>query len=177
MTLNLRSLWGLIGVAAGEEIPVVLVDGGSGSGKTSFAHRLAEAGPPDTRVVSMDDFYPGWGGLAEGTRIVEEQLLVGDEPGYTRWNWELNQPGEWVPVSFGDPVIIEGCGALTPTSAGLSSFSIWLELDARTRMHRALERDGEAYRPHWGEWAGQEKVHWERHRPWTLADLVLRRGS
>ena len=42
----------------------LLIDGPSGAGKTTLALQIGEAlGIP---VVHLDDFYPGWGGLAEG---------------------------------------------------------------------------------------------------------------
>lgn len=174
MSLNLESLWGLIGVSTQDELPVVLIDGGSGAGKSTFAANLANAAPSETRVVSMDDFYPGWDGLADGVKIVEDHLLVDEDPGYQEWNWKKNEAGSWVPVSFGQPVIIEGCGSITPKTVELSTYSIWLEVDAPIRKKRAIARNGAGYEQFWGRWEKQEKQHWSQHRPWTLADLVLR---
>ncbi|MDQ1578127.1 MAG: hypothetical protein QOE21_814, partial [Microbacteriaceae bacterium] len=53
------------------------------------------------------------------------------------------------------------------------TFAIWVELDAATRKRRALDRDGDAYRPHWDRWAAQELAFAEREHPSELADLVV----
>lgn len=169
-----RSLWGLISVAAQGLVPVVLLDGGSGAGKTSYAHRLADAGPSEVQVISLDELYPGWDGLAEGTRMLEQDLLGSATPGYWRWDWDAERRGSWQSVDLSLPTIVEGCGALTPATRALATFGIWLDADADERRRRALARDGEAYAPHWERWAAQEQEHWRAHRPWELADVVLR---
>ena len=47
---------------------VLLIDGRSGSGKTELA-RAVVAGVPEAQLVRLDDLYPGWGGLEEGSRV------------------------------------------------------------------------------------------------------------
>ncbi|MBK8459066.1 MAG: cobalt ABC transporter [Micropruina sp.] len=153
---------------------VLLIDGGSGSGKTSLAHTLAAHWPGGVHVVSLDDCYPGWGGLAAASAMVP-RMLHPSEPGYLRWDWELNSPGPWVALPAGKSLIIEGCGTLTPTNRALASYALWCELDETERRRRAIERDGATLAEHWDEWAAQEAEHWRRHRPWELADVVLRR--
>jgi hypothetical protein len=39
------------------------------------------------------------------------------------------------------------------------------------RKRRALDRDGDGFRPHWDRWAAQEERHLERDDPRTLATL------
>lgn len=151
---------------------VLLIDGGSGSGKTSLAHQIAAA-VGDAVVVSLDDFYPGWSGLAAGSRMVVEDVL--GRGGFRRWDWDAGRPGEWVAVPPAGVWIIEGCGALTPGSRALTDAALWLEADAGVRKARALARDGGAFDPWWDHWAAQEAEHWARHEPWRLADVVVRR--
>lgn len=155
--------------------PVVLIDGGAGSGKTTLGQAMAAAWPGDVRVslVSLDDFYPGWGGLAAASELVTTDVLSPSHPGYRRWDWARSAPAEWVPLSSEAPLIIEGCGTLTPASRSLATFGIWCELDATTRRHRAWERDGASFAAHWDEWAAQEATHWQVHRPWELADAIV----
>ncbi|MFX3748123.1 hypothetical protein ACJBQZ_12375, partial [Streptococcus suis] len=71
------------------------------------------------------------------------------------------------------PLIVEGVGILTPATARLGDVRVWLESPATSRRHRALARDGEAYRPHWERWARQEERHVREHRPMGLATLVF----
>ena len=78
---------------------VVLLDGGSGAGKTTLARRLhrdLEARLGTTQLVSLDDVYPGWHGLAAASDQVvaasghlitaQETRLVraAEMPGWTR---------------------------------------------------------------------------------------------
>ncbi len=156
---------------------VVLIDGGAGSGKTTLAGELAQAWPGPLQVVSLDDLYPGWSGLAAGSAAVAEQLLRPSTPGYRRWDWGRSGPAEWVPIDPSVPLLIEGCGALTPRNRGLADLGVWCELDETERHRRAIARDGEAFAVHWEEWEEQEAEHWRRHRPWELADLVVTVGQ
>lgn len=92
----------------------VLIDGLSGSGKTTLAKYLAEV--TGARVIHCDDFYPGWLGLMEASRIVADSVLALADAGYRRWDWTANAPGEWVAVDPAEPFIVEGVGAVTPAS-------------------------------------------------------------
>ena len=152
--------------------PVVLIDGGAGSGKTTLALQLSEQWPTPqgVQVVSLDELYPGWGGLGAGSLAVPSLI---DGHRFRTWDWHHNLPG---PVRTLDPsraLIVEGCGALTPASRALAGLAIWIEQDEATRRNRALKRDGAAFAAHWQEWATQEEAHWLAHRPWELADLTL----
>ena len=163
---------------------MLLIDGGSGSGKTTLAHDLAERWPSEITVVSLDAFYPGWGGLLAASEMVARDVLHPTNPGYRRWDWQQSRPAEWVPLDPDASLIIEGCGALTPANRALATSSIWMVAPEPERRERALTRDGDMFAPHWDEWARQERVHWRRHRPRELADwwhvdgrLVRRRAT
>lgn len=158
-------------VASGSR-PVVLIDGGAGSGKTTLADALAASWPGDggVQVVSLDEVYHGWHGLASASAAVPG-LIGGD--GFTTWDWEHDRSGHWRPLDPMIALIVEGCGALTPASRELAGLAVWLELDEQTRRDRALARDGEVFAAHWDEWAVQEAAHWRTDHPRDLADLVL----
>ncbi len=151
---------------------VVLIDGGSGSGKSVFAGRLADAWPRGVQVVSLDALYPGWDGLAAGSAAVPA-LTRPDAPGYRAWDWAAAAPGRVVPLDPRVDLIVEGCGALTPPNRRLATAGVWLDLDASQRRLRALARDGETFAPHWERWAAQERAHWAANRPADLADVVV----
>lgn len=136
----------------------LLIDGYSGAGKTTLALQIGHAlGIP---VVHMDDFYPGWSGLAEGARIVAHSVLRTVNPGYQRWDWYQHQPGPWVRLDPQADLIVEGVGAVTAASIRAAQLrgnvdTLRVELDAKTRQQRAFMRDAH-FAPYWQMWAAQE---------------------
>ena len=150
--------------------PVVLIDGGAGSGKSTLARRLADAWGSPVQVVSLDELYPGWHGLAAASDAVARDVLRDRSPGYRRWDWSAGARAEWVSLDPRLPLIVEGCGALTPAARAAATLGVWCELDESERRRRALARPTEPFDGHWDEWAAQEAEHWRRHRPWELAD-------
>ncbi len=152
---------------------LVIIDGRSGSGKSTLARMLTD---PGTEFLAMDSIYPGWDGLAVASVFLHADVLApraAGRPGrWRRWDWENDLPAEEHRVPPGVPLIVEGAGSLTRDTAPLADVSVWLEAPEELRRHRALERDGDAYAPHWDRWAAQEVRHIERHDPRALATLV-----
>lgn len=136
----------------------LLIDGPSGAGKTTLALQIGDAlGIP---VVHLDDFYPGWGGLAEGARMVAEDVLDPERPGYWRWDWKLGRRAEWVALPPGGDVIVEGVGAVTRASIARARKrgdvdTIRVVAEPGLRKARALRRDP-GYAEWWEMWAAQE---------------------
>lgn len=149
---------------------VVLVDGGSGAGKTTLAGELAPR--LGAQFVSLDDLSPGWQGLAAGAAAVAGTVLRDRDPGWRRWDWHAQADAEWHPVDPVRPIVIEGCGALNRAARQRASLGVWIELDAAERRRRALARDGDVFAPHWDEWARQEAAFREIEPPTELADVV-----
>ncbi|MEX3505413.1 hypothetical protein [Corynebacterium sp. LK2510] len=137
----------------------VLIDGRSGAGKTTLALMMGEA--LGCRVVHLDDFYPGWSGLAEGARRVAEDVLHPTRPGFWRWDWKHNRRGAWVALDPQEDVIVEGVGAITEASISAalkrgSVATIRVAAPLQTRRDRALRRDP-GYAPYWDMWTAQEE--------------------
>jgi len=136
-------------------VPVVTIDGYSGSGKSTLAAALACL-LPGWQVLHLDDWYPGWDGLAAGAQVARricEDLRAGCPSSYEAWDWEADAPGVVVDVPVA-PTIIEGCGAWDADA----DLSIWIEDPGEDeRRRRALARDGATYAPHWQRWADQDK--------------------
>ncbi|MGN6219720.1 MAG: hypothetical protein ACTHNQ_09460 [Microbacterium sp.] len=155
--------------------PVVLIDGHSGAGKSSLARALVTNWPLRGRVqlVALDSIYPGWDGLDDGVELARELILVPHARGivgvWQRWDWTMGEPAEAHAVDPSLPLIVEGAGLLTPATARLGDVRVWLESPATSRKQRALDRDGDAYRPHWDRWARQEQRHVQRDDPMRLA--------
>ncbi|WIE65907.1 hypothetical protein DEI99_005050 [Curtobacterium sp. MCLR17_036] len=150
---------------------VVLVDGRSGTGKTTLGNALA--GWLGAEVVHLDDVYPGWDGLRAAADAVVRDVLGGPS-GYRRWDWEASGPAGWTSIEPGVPIVVEGCGALSRGSAPLASLRVWLEADDTVRRERAIGRDGEVFAREWERWAAQESAFIDAEQPALLADVVVR---
>lgn len=159
------------GAAAADRRLVVLVDGRSGTGKTTLGNVLAAR--LGAEVVHLDDVYPGWDGLRAAADAVVTDVL-GPPSGYRRWDWEASEPAERVSIDPDAPLVVEGCGALSRASAPLATLRVWLEADDVVRWARAIGRDGEAFAREWERWAAQEAAFIAAEDPAALADMVVR---
>jgi len=155
--------------------PVVLIDGRSGAGKTTLARIVAER--LDATVLALDSVYPGWDGLAAGADQVLTGVLAPRASGHPglwhRWDWAADSRAEPHTVPAEGALVVEGSGVLTPASRALSDVQVWLDSPETSRRQRALDRDGDTYRPHWDRWAAQEELHVRQHDPASLARLVV----
>jgi uridine kinase len=154
----------------------VLIDGRSGSGKSTLACELHRAWDPSV-VVRLDDIYPGWDGLAWAVGHVHTELLQPRSSGrhgrWRGWNWTTNAPAGWHVVDPDQRLIVEGVGALTAGNRALADLGIWVDTPDEERKRRALQRDGETYRPHWERWAAQEVDHLAVYQPRAHADWIV----
>ena len=135
-------------------VPAVTIDGYSGSGKSTLAAALASL-LPGWQVLHLDDWYPGWDGLAAGSDIARRlaaDLRGGRASSYKAWDWEAGETGATIRVPLA-PTIIEGCGAIEAEA----DLAIWIaDPGEDERRSRALARDGQTYAPHWRRWAEQD---------------------
>ncbi|MBT1681347.1 ATP-binding protein [Curtobacterium aurantiacum] len=157
--------------AASGRRAVVLIDGRSGTGKTTLGAHVAEQ--LGAQLVHLDDLYPGWDGLRAAAGAVVTDVL-GARSGYRRWDWVADAPADWASVDPDLPIVVEGCGALSRASAPLASLRVWLEADDTVRWDRAIGRDGEVFAREWDRWAAQEQAFIAAEDPAALADVVLR---
>jgi uridine kinase len=150
---------------------LICVDGPSGSGKTTLADQL---GSP---VVHLDEMIEGWSGLRTVDARLEGLLrpLAAGEPGaYRRYDWLAGEYAETVAVPPAPLLVLEGVGSGSLVVADLVTVLVWIEADLEVRMARGIERDGEAFAPHWKAWAAEEAEHFARHRTRERADIHLR---
>jgi len=162
-------------------VRLVCVDGPAGSGKSTFAQRLAgglRAQGADTSVLGLDDVYDGWSGL-EGSlwpRLsaqVLEPLRRGAPGRFQRYDWIAGAFAEWVDVPVPAVLVLEGCGSARRAADPDATLRVWVEAPEELRLSRGLERDGAAMRDHWVRWMSDEAEHFARERTRERADVRL----
>ncbi|MFC9331471.1 uridine kinase [Kitasatospora sp. NPDC057015] len=142
-------------------VRLVAVDGHAGSGKTTFAGRLAAA-LGDAPVVHLDDLAThaepfGW--TERLRREVLEPLAAGRTARHRVYDWTARRFEGVRPVPAAPVVLVEGVGAgrraLRPALAAL----VWMELDAGAARRRGELRDGPELAGFWIDWARAEEAH------------------
>ena len=161
-------------------LPMIIgIDGRSGSGKTRLSGLLEQSLSAEgigVRVLNLDSIYPGWDGLAEGTktwREISRNLREGKPASYREWDWHADAPGHEHTINPAHETVIicEGVGAI----AGTCNVRIVVRAPDELRYRRAINRDGDMYRPHWERWAAQEEALLAAYSAtYTQADLIYR---
>ena len=161
-------------------LPMIIgIDGRSGSGKTQLADMLNFSFTAEhfaVRVLNLDSIYPGWDGLEEGTKTWQEisrNLHKGKPASYREWDWHADAPGTEHTINPAQEIVIicEGVGAI----AGTCDVRIVVKAPNELRYRRAIDRDGETYRPHWERWAAQEEALFAAYSAtYAQADIIYR---
>ncbi len=163
--------------ATGHAAAIIAIDGRSGSGKTSLAEAVA-AELEDAAVLHLDDMYPGWDGLAATPALLVAQVLEairrGERASFRRFDWVRGTFTDSVPVPRARFLIVEGAGSSVGMARRYADIRVWLEADPAIRKRRGLDRDGDAYAPHWQRWADQEDTVFGADRTRDRAHLILR---
>ena len=159
-------------------LPLIIgIDGRSGSGKTQLSDMLNFSFTAEhfaVRVLNLDSIYPGWDGLAEGTKTwqkISRNLRKGKPASYQEWDWHADAPGTEHTINPAQETVIicEGVGA----SAGTCDVRIVVRAPDELRYRRAIDRDGETYRPHWERWAAQEEALFAAYSAtYAQADII-----
>jgi hypothetical protein len=152
---------------------VVAVDGGSASGKSTFATRLAAA--MDVPVLHTDDvawwesFFGWWPLLVEG---ILEPLARGEDVRYRPPAWERRARPGAIEIPGAPAVVVEGVGASRRELAPYLDRAIWVDADRQLALERGMQREDEDL-SFWREWELAEEDHLARDRPWERADLLV----
>ena len=163
-----------------ENHALVLVDGRSGSGKSTFAERLARL--VDGAVVHSDDI--AW---HHDPIHWEDALVEGVIAPWRRGEAVYFRPPGWVvqgrPGAVEVPqrpvLIVEGVGAGRSGLAARAELVVWVQSDRDEARRRGLQRDVELGRTakeaeaFWDEWMRAEEPFLAADRPWSRAPLVV----
>ncbi|MFF7975171.1 uridine kinase [Streptomyces sp. NPDC007905] len=157
-------------------VRLIAVDGHAGSGKSTFAGRLAAAlgGAP---VLHLDDIASheqlfDWTGRLLAQVIAP--LSRGESARYAPYDWRAHAFGPPRPLPPAPVVVIEGVGAgrgaLRPYLARL----LWMELPREEAWARGRSRDGAEQREFWAGWVEAERAHFAADPSRPHADLLVR---
>lgn len=180
-------------IDSGTPTPIILVDGRTGSGKTTFAgelqNRLFQKGESAPRVIHMDDLYEGWDGLQAGVDYLIRQILAPlarrEGASWQEYDWTATDPatpgkigarsGTWREFRGGTPLIIEGVGSLSRVAAEQADVTVWLEADQEVRQNRIASRNaaGDGDGSWFAMWSAQEADFYAREKSDEIADLVI----
>ncbi|MCM2393465.1 uridine kinase family protein [Streptomyces albipurpureus] len=156
------------------------VDGHAGSGKSTFAARLAAALGTDSEpvpVLHLDDLAShrelfGWTDRMI-TQVIRP-LSEGRPAHYRPYDWDARHFGRPRRLATAPVILIEGVGAgrlaLRPWLAGL----LWMERDAADSWRRGRERDGDALSGFWDGWTAAETRHFSADPSRPFAQALVR---
>ncbi len=171
-------------IDSGTPTPIILIDGRTGSGKTTFAgalqNRLFQKGESAPRVIHMDDLYDGWDGLQTGVDYLLRQVLNPlsrrEGASWQEYDWTASaRTGAWREFRGGTPLIIEGVGALSRIAAEQADITVWLEAAQAVRQARIATRNtaGDGDGSWFAMWTAQEADFYAREKSKEIAELII----
>ncbi|CAL9396352.1 hypothetical protein SUDANB176_01366 [Streptomyces sp. enrichment culture] len=157
-------------------VRLVGVDGHAGSGKSTFAGRLAEAlgGAPVLRlddIASHEELF-GWTGRLMSQVI--EPLGRGETARYSPYDWRARAFGTPRPLPPAPVIVVEGVGAGRRALRPYLALLLWMDLPPEESWSRGRARDGEEQREFWDGWVGAEREHFAGDPSRPFADLLVR---
>ncbi|MCX4402116.1 hypothetical protein OG840_09825 [Streptomyces sp. NBC_01764] len=157
-------------------VRLIGVDGHAGSGKTTFAGRLAAA-LGDAPVLHLDDIATHEQLFAWTERLlrqVVEPLSRSETARYAPYDWTAHAFGPVRELPPAPVILLEGVGAgrraLRPYLARL----LWMELAYDEAWTRGRLRDGEEQSAFWTGWVAAERRHFVEDPSRPFADLLVR---
>ena len=181
----------LVAAFAAERLPsrccvLVAIDGGAGSGKSTFARRLQNAlgATIDCAVVHLDHFFRTR--RERGSRLARVEdtdwlrlrdevirpLRAGRCARFQLYDWALDRLDGWQTVQPTGVVIVDGVSALRRELAGCFDLAVWLSCPREKRLARLAGR-GDTPPEEIEYWLPSEDAYIAAHAPRQRAHLVI----
>ncbi|WP_078914112.1 uridine kinase family protein [Streptomyces sp. NRRL S-37] len=157
-------------------VRLVGVDGHAGSGKSTFAVRLAEAleGAPVLRlddIASHAELFDWTGRLLSQ---VIEPLGRGETARYSPYDWRTRRFGPPRPLPPAPVIVVEGVGAGRRALRPYLALLLWMDLSPEESWSRGRARDGAEQREFWDGWVRAEHEHFAGDPSRPFAGLLVR---
>jgi uridine kinase len=153
---------------------IVAVDGRGGSGKSTFAARLATL-RGGVQVAHTDDFATWDNPVNWWPRCIAElldPLQHGELARYEVSAWD-GVPRPSVEIAPDGLVILEGVTASREAFRPYLALAVWIETPRELCLERGVERDGEGMRAQWEAWQAAEDGYIAREDPLAYVDAVV----
>jgi uridine kinase len=162
-------------------VRLVSVDGRAGSGKTTFAGRLAgqlTSRGAEAKVLHTDDLLQGWLDIVTFWPRLEEWVLAplrgGQSAKYRRFDWAAGRfRSTWETLGRPDVLLLEGVTSARAEIRPQLTRSIYVQVDRKTRFQRGVRRDGESVIPDWNRWMSDEDQHFAVDRTAEMVDVLV----
>ncbi|GHC43017.1 hypothetical protein GCM10010507_17300 [Streptomyces cinnamoneus] len=160
-------------------VRLVAVDGHAGSGKTTFAGRLAAAlgGAP---VLHLDDLATHEE-LFEWTGRLREWVLGpfsrGEAARYRAYDWVARSFSAERALEAAPVVLVEGVGAGRSALRPYLACLLWMELTDEGSWERGQLRDGPGLTEFWDGWKRAERAHFTTDPSRPYAELLVLQGK
>jgi len=171
----------LTGPLPGDGPALVLVDGRSGSGKSTVAERISRL--VGAVVVHTDDIAWHHDPLDWDHVLIEGVLAPwrrGEEVAFRPPGWIVHdRPGAVGVPADTRVLVVEGVGAGRALLASGADLVVWVQSDLDEARRRGIERDVALGRTpqeavaFWDAWMGAEEPFLTADRPWTRAGLIV----
>ncbi|MEU2287147.1 hypothetical protein ABZ614_35440 [Streptomyces sp. NPDC013178] len=157
-------------------VRLIGVDGHAGSGKSTFAGRLAGAldGAPVLHLddlASHDELFAWTGRLL--TQVIEP-LGRGETAHYAPYDWRARSFGPPRPLPPAPVILMEGVGAGRRALRPYLAHLLWMDVPREQAWARGRSRDGEEQREFWEGWVEAELRHFAGDPSRPHADLLVR---
>ncbi|WP_328876478.1 hypothetical protein OHT76_07615 [Streptomyces sp. NBC_00287] len=157
-------------------VRLIGIDGHAGSGKSTFAERLARVlgGAPVLRlddIASHDELFDWTDRLR--TQVIEP-LSHGETAHYAPYDWRACRFREPVALPPAPVVLVEGVGAGRRALRPYLAFLLWMDLPQAESWARGRSRDGAEQREFWDGWVGAEQKHFAVDPSRPFADVLVR---
>ncbi|WNI33130.1 hypothetical protein [Streptomyces sp. ITFR-6] len=157
-------------------VRLIAVDGHAGSGKSTFAARLAAAldGAP---VLHLDDLASHEETFDWTDRLRSQvigPLSQGEPARYEPYDWPTRRFGPPRTLEPAPVVLIEGVGAGRRALRPFLAHLLWMDLPAAESWERGRRRDGPALMAFWDDWTVAESAHFSADPSRPSAETLVR---